>query len=442
MVNPSIYYQNVRGLRSKTLTFYRNLSLAIYDIVILTETWLVDGIQDSELFDDSYVVWRRDRDLSLTGQSRGGGVLIATRRGLTVIPQTSYHSTAEDLWITLVLMNNRNRSVKLHLCVLYLCKQNQGLTFSQQLDNFLNKLSDLVINNPNDKILIIGDFNMSNILWTSQGPFMAPSNYTNSDECALIDDLYTHGLCQYNGIYNQYGKLLDLVLSNDIVSVSECMNALVPIDPYHKALVIHINYTIFDHLKPAPLLKYFYNRGDYASINNELSVICWEEEFSKRTLDNCLTFLYDTFKKLRNKFVPSKEIKSNSYPAWFSLPLIKAIKEKHKYLNKYKKYNNKSDLVSFNILRDRVKRMERECYNNYINRVESNIAKNPKQFWSFIKSRSNSRGLPSSLKYNGKLFNSGTDICNAFSDYFSTSFLAPNNSNLIPTSSKIGRAHV
>lgn len=51
-----IYYQNVRGLRSKTLTFYRNLSLVSYDIIILTETWLNDSVFDSELFDSRYVV--------------------------------------------------------------------------------------------------------------------------------------------------------------------------------------------------------------------------------------------------------------------------------------------------------------------------------------------------------------------------------------------------
>jgi hypothetical protein len=427
---PCIYYQNVRGLRSKTLTFYRNLSLATYDIIVLTESWLVDGIRDSELFDDRYVVWRRDRDLSVTGQSRGGGVIIATRKELAVTPQPSFHSSAEDLWLTISLKDSSNRSIKVHLCVLYLCKQGQGFSFSQQLENFLSKLNHVVLSNPNDKILLIGDFNMSNITWLVGASSLIPTTYTSVDECNLVDDLITHSLCQYNGVLNVYGKLLDLVLSNDIVSVGECMSPLVPIDPYHKPLIIHIKYTIIDFMDPAPRMKYIYNKSDYAAINEELVSIDWEGEFSERTLDQSLGFFYDIFIKLRNKYIPCRKIKAESYPAWFSLPLKKAIKEKYKYLKKYSIYNNISDLVSFNLLRDRVRRLEQECFAAYINRTEDNIAKNPKQFWSFIKSRSGSHAIPSSLKYGDGLVNTGTDICNAFSDYFRTSFSTPSSNNL------------
>lgn len=64
-----IYYQNVlllTGLRSKTMQFYHNLCISSYDIVILTETWLLPRVSDSELFDNRYIVWRRDRDYVAT----------------------------------------------------------------------------------------------------------------------------------------------------------------------------------------------------------------------------------------------------------------------------------------------------------------------------------------------------------------------------------------
>lgn len=52
----NIYYQNVRGLRTNTSCFYRNICLNSFDIISLTETWLLEGIKDSELFDNRYVV--------------------------------------------------------------------------------------------------------------------------------------------------------------------------------------------------------------------------------------------------------------------------------------------------------------------------------------------------------------------------------------------------
>jgi hypothetical protein len=119
----NIYYQNVRGLRSKTATFLRNLYLSSYDVIILTETWLVDSVSDSELFDDRFVVWRRDRDYERTQQGRGGGVLVAVRSDLPATLVSQYCSSAEDLWLSLPMKHSNNSvNFNLNLCVIYLCK--------------------------------------------------------------------------------------------------------------------------------------------------------------------------------------------------------------------------------------------------------------------------------------------------------------------------------
>ena len=68
----SIYYQNSRGLGSKHKRFFCTSSSYEYDIIILTETWLKKDILSAEFFDNSYAVYRKDRNIK-----RGGGVLIA-----------------------------------------------------------------------------------------------------------------------------------------------------------------------------------------------------------------------------------------------------------------------------------------------------------------------------------------------------------------------------
>lgn len=75
--NISMYYQNVRGLRSKTHELFRTTQVHRCDIICLTETWADDGVFNSELFDDNYAVFRSDRNYAELGVSRGGGVLIA-----------------------------------------------------------------------------------------------------------------------------------------------------------------------------------------------------------------------------------------------------------------------------------------------------------------------------------------------------------------------------
>ncbi|XP_050503495.1 uncharacterized protein LOC126882561 isoform X2 [Diabrotica virgifera virgifera] len=61
------YYQNCRGLPTKTAEFIQNVHSESYDFIILTETWLANDIQDGELFNKNCVVYRKDRNLKITG---------------------------------------------------------------------------------------------------------------------------------------------------------------------------------------------------------------------------------------------------------------------------------------------------------------------------------------------------------------------------------------
>lgn len=119
--NISVYYQNTRGLRTKTSTFFRNICLHDYDVILLTETWLTEGINNSELFNDRYMVWRQDRDYSATKQKLGGGVLIATRKGLTVVPQLPFTLVLKTCG-SLSLLKTRPINLIYHcIYVLFIC---------------------------------------------------------------------------------------------------------------------------------------------------------------------------------------------------------------------------------------------------------------------------------------------------------------------------------
>jgi hypothetical protein len=73
-----VYYQNVRGLNSKITDFRTSVSAAPFDIVALTETWLYNDVNNSELFGSDYVIFRHDRERTLNC-SRGGRVLLAVK---------------------------------------------------------------------------------------------------------------------------------------------------------------------------------------------------------------------------------------------------------------------------------------------------------------------------------------------------------------------------
>lgn len=84
----SIYYQNVRRLRIKYSDLFNGIPCKNYDILLFTETWLQDDISCSEFCDDSYDVFRCDRNLLAKGKKTGGGALMCIKRefSATVCP--------------------------------------------------------------------------------------------------------------------------------------------------------------------------------------------------------------------------------------------------------------------------------------------------------------------------------------------------------------------
>lgn len=82
-MNLSIYYQNARSLRQKLENWRLNFLTTTSDIVCITESWLMDGVFDAEVCPrDDYVLFRRDRDYSLSNSSLGGGCFVAINRRL------------------------------------------------------------------------------------------------------------------------------------------------------------------------------------------------------------------------------------------------------------------------------------------------------------------------------------------------------------------------
>lgn len=228
-------YQNVRGLKSKTNQFRRNLQsndCSSYDIICITETNFDSNIKSSDLFPEDYLVFRRDRQSStLSKTSCGGGVLVAVKRGLTPNRKKEWESSAEDIWVT--LHGSRN----IHLCVVYLPPDDDWA-----LSYYLSKFENIFNQNSDDVFMICGDFNMPKIEWTTYARInvLIPMLYQGKDgrSAKFIDTIFRCGLQQYNSSRNTNNKLLDLILSNNNtkLEVRKSEFFLAPEDLHHPPL--------------------------------------------------------------------------------------------------------------------------------------------------------------------------------------------------------------
>lgn len=430
----SLYYQNTRGLRTKVSKFFRAVCLNDYDVVCITESWLTDGISDSELFDSRYLVYRRDRNYSQTGQIYGGGVLLGVKRELNVVERADWSSAAEDYWITLTLNKKQpTTTCRVHICVVYLCKEKGGNSYKTQLQLFSNKLNQLIISHPVDKFIIMGDFNFGDeVLWdrsTDTGDLF-PASYSGEHLVEFFDVMNTCNLTQYNAVCNINNRLLDLVFSNDPVVVRSCDDPLVPEDVHHKSLHVTTQCLENDKLQDNIKTSYNFKCGDYESINSLLLNVDWCKHISTGSLNDAVTYFYSQLYDCIEKHVPVCTPKSSRYPLWYSSALKKILKEKFKFHRKFKTYGNLADYHSFCLLRTRAAQLEEKCYETYIGNVESSIKENPKYFWTYVKRKLKCNALPSIMKLNDVTADTGRDISSLFASYFGSTYLDSSTAQL------------
>ncbi|KAL4702775.1 hypothetical protein ACJJTC_002315 [Scirpophaga incertulas] len=145
--------------RTKTLEFCNNMLNLDHDIILLTETWLNDGVLDSELSDNRYELFRRDRG------SKGGGVMLLCSRRLSARSRTEWcRNNVECLWVT---VDGRTIGLQrdLHVAVAA-----PGPDLPNRLNDFIQIFSDVSDDITDDYIMIAGDFNLFNIKWDRSGP--------------------------------------------------------------------------------------------------------------------------------------------------------------------------------------------------------------------------------------------------------------------------------
>ncbi|CAH2085474.1 unnamed protein product [Euphydryas editha] len=426
--NLSVYYQNVRGLRTKTNIFFRNIIQVDYDIVCLTETWLLSGIYDQEIFDSRYRVYRCDRDYETRGDHLGGGVLIALRRELQAysFSTISMPGAAAEAIELCVDLKSSNKSERLHIFFGYFphCSRHYDC-----LLHFFESVSDVIVNNPDDDYLVLGDFNISSAQWTSTDHAVYMTNSTiNGDHIvqALQSFVSFTDLRQYNHILNTKNRILDLVFSRKECIVAHCKEPLIDEDPHHPALYVIVKSSPTRVLLSAPRVVRLFHNADYEAINNDIASVEWQILLQGKDVDAAVAEFYDSINKIISKHVPIKAFRCDTrYPPWFSRSLVKIIKEKLKYHKKWKIYGRRSDYDTFSLLRDRQKRVMRECYDKFIIDAENKIKINSKYFWTFVKSKRHSSDLPDTMFCDDKTSSEGYNICLLFNDYFHSVFDAP-----------------
>ena len=181
---------NSRSLVNKLSKFQAFVYSTNYSIICVSETWLSNHIFDNEILPNGCTIYRKDRC------SRGGGVLIAIKDDFTSSLTTS-PSDIETITVKILISN------PIILCLVYI-PPNSSDSYYDSLFHYLSDLS-----NESCTIIIVGNFNFSDIDWAN---YVGSSPKSNK----FCDLLFQFNLSQLINEPTHYqGNILDLVITND-----------------------------------------------------------------------------------------------------------------------------------------------------------------------------------------------------------------------------------
>ena len=323
--NISVFYQNVQGLipfsnltdQHPCLDNNKIYELQAYifnnspDIIALNETWLKPTVLSSEILPCEYNVFRLDRSqythpIDPLNPSKfrrnGGGVLIAVHNELYIQSKVIPIKCAAELL-----------AVELTLCdgskiILTTCYR-VGTLGTPNCNEIIQTLSKLSRTKMLRKFVVIGDFNLKGVNWVT-------GNSKNFLENEFVNGFSNLGLLQCIDVpTHNKGNILDILLTKS----KQCIKDLKVIDTERYCISDHFAFTfnISQTVIRKPRVKrtcYNYKNARWENLNNDLSNINWDDEFSYTEPENVWKkFKSILFEKI-DAHVPKFTIRSEHQP--------------------------------------------------------------------------------------------------------------------------------
>lgn len=423
----SIVYQNVRGLNTKLPSIYNQSFDFLYDVIIFTETWLVDNVLNTEIFCGNYQIYRRDRGNLI----KGGGVLIAVSNRLS--SDVLYSEGLYDIEFIGVAVKLKH--MKMFITCSYIPPISPEVVYMKHVTAIGNVVKAA---NQYDYVIALGDFNMPLLSWDFSSevnyfiPRMVGGNAYHMD---FVNSLLDLNLCQLNGLYNANSRLLDLIFLNVLsdISIDRCYPISLPEDLHHPTIGIEISVASsrvsVSSFQTERRESFCFKKTNYNRLDELLSNTNWLNLFTNAALNTNsihINKMVDTFYKrmylYMNQCIPKCFDSNRSGPPWNSKVLSAIKNKKNKFYKKYKSSGLFADYAKYSVARAQYISANRSCYYSYLIKVKQNLKCDPKTFYKFVNSKRRSSSFPSVMNYHDIESDNDVAICDLFADFFSSTY--------------------
>ena len=174
-----------------------------------------------------------------------------------------------------------------------------------------------------------------------------------------------------------------------------------------------------------------WRNADIEAMKDGLNQFNWQESFSQLSAEQAWLKFYDKLFELKNQHVPKKNFCSSKKPPWINKDILTLINKKKRQWKKFKYSNLQEDLQNYKATEKLLKKGIRNSKKNYERKLASDAKNNPKNFYSYLKSKSsNKETIGPLIKVDGNETKNDTEVAQTLNDFFATVFTEENLENM------------
>jgi hypothetical protein len=418
----------VRGLNTKLIDLYTKSVGLDYDVILFTETWLKPETLNLEILASEYTIYRKDRNLTVTNLSKGGGVLIAVK-SLYNSREVILSSNEE---IDFCCIYVKFECLAMYITCSYIPPNSNASIYANHL-GCINKAYEKLCDT--DRLIVFGDFNLPKVNWiinTDMQNVLLPFAEVDFD-ASFVNDISSLGLHQINRIHNSYNRFLDLIFVDDPDSFDLYRSSpfVTPEDNHHPTLLVKIavpNDNMHKFKTETCIKNYCFSKTNYSTLKNYLRGLDWRNIFHLTddysnlrlpiALDSFNNILLESFKHS----VPQCHLLDVPCPTWFTKKLRNLRNLKTKYYKLYCRIDSATNYINYTSTKYLYHRLCKEAYDKYLNKLKSSWSRYPKSFWSFVNIKRKCNMYPAFLKLKSIESNNIPTICNMFGEFFMSTY--------------------
>ena len=367
-------------------------------IICITETWLTPAVPDSFLPCKYYHVFRRDRE-----DRPGGGVCIMVRKDINChIFDLGDGKNAEFLCVKI-----RHGSKRFAVCVAY----RHSVTDINALPiyrSIIKAAAELRM-----PVLVTGDFNLPDVCWKTH---QAPARYKQDEFCLMFTEF---GFRQLVVSPTRHEATLDLVFCNDESLVLD-VGVDQPLSTSdHNIVICSLN---VQSLCSVADVRYDWSRADFLGLSACIELICWNQLFDGRDVNQMWEIFKKLCKLLFQYFVPFRRARAAApsmpkkrYPRY----VVRLLRKKRLLFRKRRSHGSARKTYMS------VARKCKEAISSWNLQTETEIlrCRSNKRFFSYINGRLGSRPAVPDVKDNGEIVSGDRAKCEVFNSHYSSVFV-------------------